>query len=131
MKIAIDFDGTIVEHCFPKIGPPVPFALHYMKVWKQLGAQLILWTVRGDWMDNGDMLTEAVEYCRQNGVEFDAINKGIGQEWTNSPKAHARVFIDDRGFGCPLIPGKVTKAMVDWKIVGPEVTKMVRNERIG
>ena len=25
--IAVDFDGTIVEHAFPQIGKPIPFAI--------------------------------------------------------------------------------------------------------
>ncbi len=48
MKVAIDFDGTIVEHKFPEVGKPVPGAIEWMKKWQDAGAQLILWTMRSD-----------------------------------------------------------------------------------
>ena len=28
MIIAVDFDGTIVEHRYPQIGEEIPFAVH-------------------------------------------------------------------------------------------------------
>ena len=72
-------------------------------------------------------LSEAVEFCRQHGVEFDALNRNPQQdEWTSSPKAYAHVYIDDAAFGCPLKPpvngGRPT---VDWSIVGPSVMELI------
>lgn len=121
MKIAIDFDGTIVEHEYPHVGRPVPLAIEYIKQFKEAGHKLILWTMR-----SGETLDDAVEYCRANGVEFDAVNQGLGdRNWTSSNKAHANVYIDDAAFGCPLVPGQDSKrGMVDWRIVGPSVLKM-------
>jgi hypothetical protein len=127
LTIAVDFDGTIADHLFPRIGRPVPGAFSWLKKFRSKGAQLILWTMRSDGQDAGDVLTEAVEFCRENGVEFWGINKNPRQDWSLSPKAYAHVYIDDAAFGCPLIPNwKVGgRPMVDWKKVGPAVMRMV------
>ena len=68
MTIAIDFDGTIVEHRYPKIGNEIPFATDTLKMLMKDHHRLILWTVR-----EGELLKEAVEWCRERGVEFYAI----------------------------------------------------------
>jgi hypothetical protein len=132
--IAVDFDGTIVDHCFPEIGEPVPKAFSWMKRWQELGANLILWTMRsddrlGDGKENGPVLTEAVEFCRQNGVEFWAVNDNPQQaSWTRSRKVYAHYYVDDAAFGCPLCensrPGG--RPYVDWDIVGPRIELILR-----
>jgi hypothetical protein len=110
--IAVDFDGTIVEHEFPEIGRPVPGAFEWMKKWQQAGALLILWTMRSDGRtgggrENGPVLTEAVEFCRKNGVEFHAVNANPSQAvWTSSPKVYAHIYVDDAAAGCPLRESK-------------------------
>lgn len=121
MVIAVDFDGTIAEHVFPRIGKPVPGAFEWMKKWQEAGAQLILWTMRADGQESGDVLTEAVEFCREHGIEFYGVNKNPTQhEWTASPKAYAQIYVDDAAYGCPLIEGdEGPRWMVDWSIVGP------------
>jgi hypothetical protein len=127
MKIAVDFDGTIVEHAFPKVGKPNPGAIEYMKQWKEAGAKLILWTMRSDGQECGNVLSDAVEYCRENGVEFDVINEGINdREWTTSPKAHAHIYVDDAAYGCPLRDStEVNRPMVNWDKVGQDVLNML------
>lgn len=132
MKIAVDFDGTIVEHEFPRIGKPVPGAFEWMKKWQDAGAKLILWTMRCNGIDvdkhgnpvSQTTLSDAVEFCYQNGIEFDGVNEGLGdREWTNSPKAHAHIYVDDAAFGCPLINTgtEESRPYVDWNVVGPKV----------
>lgn len=135
MIIAIDFDGTIVEHAFPEIGRPVPGAIRWMKRFQELGARLILWTMRSDRGAGGPhdvpeepYLFEAVAYCEQNGVTFWAVNGNPQQSsWTESPKAYAHLYIDDAAFGCPLTESKRMggRAMVDWDVVGPEVESLL------
>ena len=95
MKIAVDFDGTIVEHRYPEIGRELPFATQTLRQLIKDRHQLILWTVR-----EGHLLDEAVEWCRERGVEFWAINKDFPEEDTTknqvfSRKIKADVFIDD------------------------------------
>ena len=123
MKIAIDFDGTIVVHSYPEIGPEVPGAVKWMKRFQEAGAQLILFTMR-----DKETLAEAVEWCRFKGIEFYGINTDPKQkEWTSSPKAYAELYIDDTAFGCPLIdsPYETERQMVDWSVVGPEVLRLI------
>ena len=133
MFIAIDFDGTIVDHRFPEIGEPNPGAIDWMKRFQEAGARLILWTMRSDGaMKNGDerpVLTEAVEYCRVNGVEFHGINENP-QDWTTSPKAYAHTYIDDAALGCPLRenPRMGGRPFVDWDAVGPRVMEMIESK---
>ncbi len=95
--IAVDFDGTIVEHKYPAIGKEMLFAFATLKALQQKGHKLILWTIR-----TGQMLDEAVDYCRRNGVEFYAVNKNYPEEEMDkgiSRKLNADVFIDDRNLG--------------------------------
>ena len=72
MIIAVDFDGTIVEHRYPEIGREIPFAVETLKKLIEDRHQLILWSVR-----EGRLLDEAVEWCRQRGVEFYAVNTAV------------------------------------------------------
>ena len=44
--IAVDFDGTIVEDAYPKIGKTRIFAFETLKRLQQDGHRLILWTYR-------------------------------------------------------------------------------------
>ncbi len=96
MVIAVDFDGTIVEHAYPKIGKDIPFAIETLKRLQQEDHhRLILWSVR-----EGDLLEEAVKYCEERGLKFFAANKNYPEEETPSPrKLTADLFIDDRNLG--------------------------------
>ena len=97
IRIAVDFDGTIVEHEFPGIGKEKLFAFQTLKELEKLGARLILWTFRV-----GKELDEAVVYCRNNGIEFYAINKNYPEELfdeTVSRKVDADIYIDDKNIG--------------------------------
>jgi hydroxymethylpyrimidine pyrophosphatase-like HAD family hydrolase len=95
--IAVDFDGTIVEHAYPRIGKEMLFAFDTLKALQRKGHKLILWTFR-----DGQTLIEAVEYCKINGVEFYAVNKSYPEEEFDlsiSRKINADLFIDDRNVG--------------------------------
>lgn len=95
--LAVDFDGTIVEDAYPKIGKPQIFAFETLKKLQENGHRLILWTYR-----SGSKLDEAVKFCEDNGIIFYAVNKSFeGEEYTNdiSRKIHADLFIDDRNIG--------------------------------
>ena len=99
MIIAIDFDGTIVENNFPKIGDERLFATETLKMLIKDRHQLILWTCR-----EGRLLDEAINWCKERGVEFWAINKDFPEEDITknqqfSRKIKADIFIDDRMVG--------------------------------
>lgn len=96
MIIAVDFDGTIVEHKYPYIGKAIPLAFQTLKQLQNEHHTLILWTVR-----EGALLDEAITYCKKNGLEFFAHNANYPQEDRNTAprKIKADLFIDDRNFG--------------------------------
>lgn len=98
MTIAVDFDGTIVEHRYPAIGKERPFATVTLRRLADEGHRLILWSVR-----EGALLEEAVEWCRERGVKFYAVNRDFEEEDGTgrgySRKIKADLFIDDRNVG--------------------------------
>ena len=98
MVIAVDFDGTIVEHRYPQIGKEIPFAIDTLKMLQQEGHWLILWSVR-----EGKLLEEAVEWCKARGLEFYAVNSDYPEDdapkGDRSRKLNAEMFIDDRNLG--------------------------------
>jgi hydroxymethylpyrimidine pyrophosphatase-like HAD family hydrolase len=103
--IAVDFDGTIVEDAYPDIGKPRIFAFETLKRFKEDGHRLILWTYR-----YGSKLEEAVDFCKQHGIEFYAVNKSFPEEVydeSKSRKIHADLFIDDRNIGGALGWGEI------------------------
>lgn len=110
MIIAVDFDGTIVEHRFPGIGPERPGAIRALK---RLSSKhkLILWTVR-----QGDQLAEALDFCSKRGLEFYAVNSDYADgNWDQecSRKIKADLFIDDSNLG----------GLPDWDVI----VEMVEN----
>lgn len=95
MIIAVDFDGTLCKECWPEIGRPNTVLIHWLFQQKRAGAELILWTMR-----EGDDLQEAVDWCKDRGLVFDAVNDNLDrmkQKYRNNPrKIYADVYIDDR-----------------------------------
>jgi hydroxymethylpyrimidine pyrophosphatase-like HAD family hydrolase len=116
--IAIDFDGTIVEDAYPKIGKPMIFAFETMKKLQSEGHRLILWTYRSD-----RKLQEAVDFCKQQGLEFYAINKSYPEEEFDgkiSRKINATFFVDDRNIGGFIGWTAVHKLLLNYE---PEIKK--------
>ena len=108
MIIAVDFDGTIVEHKYPAIGRELPFAIETLRKLQSDRHKLILWTVR-----EGGLLEEALSFCRERGLEFYAVNRDYF-----SRKLKADVFIDDRNLG----------GLPDWGTIYEMVTKRLSYE---
>ncbi len=112
LKIAIDFDGTIVENAYPAIGEEMIFAFDTMKALQKKGHKLILWTFR-----TGERLDEAINYCKEHDIEFYAVNENfpgepIDNTW--SRKLNVDLFIDDRNIGGFLGWSKV------WQLLDPD-----------
>jgi hypothetical protein len=131
MYICVDFDGTVVDHCFPKIGTEAPGAIHWLKRLQDQGARLILFTMRSDTSFGGPMLTDAVDFLESRGIRLYGINTNPDQDsWTESPKAYGDIYVDDAAFGCPLIqPQGFRRPCVDWETVGPALLERVRRGR--
>jgi hypothetical protein len=114
MVIAVDFDGTIVVHEYPRIGKEIPFAIATLKkIQEDFHHQLILWTVR-----EGEELEAAVQFCKERGLEFYAVNANYPEETEEnrgSRKLTADLFIDDRSLG----------GIPDWGVI----YQMIKTER--
>jgi hypothetical protein len=110
MYIAVDFDGTIVKHEYPRIGEELPGAFDTLKELQKTNS-LILHTMR-----SGPELKDAVKYCEERGVTFFGVNENPTQHtWTGSPKIYAHIYIDDAALGCPLVlPAGGERPYVDW-----------------
>ena len=111
LTLAIDFDGTIVEDGYPGIGKPRLFAFETLKKLQENGHRLILWTYR-----SGQTLDEAVTFCKENGIEFYAVNKSFAEEEydeTKSRKIYADLFIDDRNIGGVLGWGEIYQMLTN------------------
>ena len=94
--VAIDFDGTLVEDKFPRIGRAYPEMFWLVRKLQQNGVRVILWTSR----DHSNLM-EAVTFCREvHGIVFDAINENIKevQEMfhNDTRKVYADLYIDDK-----------------------------------
>ncbi len=118
MIFAIDFDGTVVEHCYPDIGKEVPHCVEVLKRIVENNHQLIIWTMRA-----GERLEDSKKWYAERGIPFIGANVNPTQkDWTNSPKCYAHRYIDDASVGCPLIIENlsskiISRAYVDWKAI--------------
>ncbi len=119
--IAVDFDGTIVENAFPAIGKPMLFAFDTLKKLQAEGHILILWTYRA-----GSKLKEAVDYCKENGIEFYAVNQSYPEEVFSdgiSRKINADLFIDDRNIGGMMGWGEIYHLLINEQVDKPSLKK--------
>ena len=120
MKIAVDFDGTIVEHKYPEIGKEIPFAITTLKRLQAEHHILILWTVR-----EGKLLEDAVEYCSSRGLEFYAGNTNHldeqHKENLSCPcrKLRAALFIEHGNVGY----------LTDWGAIYEMITNKLSSRR--
>ena len=93
--VAVDFDGTLCENAFPKIGKPKHDVIETIKEYQGYGWKTILWTCR-----NYESLDQAVEWCKQQGLTFDAINVNLPEVQElfggDTRKVFADVYIDDK-----------------------------------
>lgn len=114
MKIAVDFDGTIVEHKFPQIGKEKPFAVLTLKKLMEDGHILVLNTAR-----EGQYLEDAIKWCEERGLRFFAVNKNYPEETPDKPdysrKLRVDLFIDDHNLG----------GLPDWGVI----YDMIKNNR--
>ena len=117
--IAVDFDGTCVEHAYPDIGDDVG-AVPVLRALSNKGYRIILWTMR-----DGKELEAAQAWFAENGIPLYGANHHPDQHWTGSPKVHADLYIDDKGINVPLkypeecFLGAPTtrRPFVDWETV--------------
>lgn len=124
--IAVDFDGTVVTHDFPRVGNDIG-AVPVLKDLVKAGHKIVLFTMRshgnpitqkgyGSIMDP-DVLDDAVTWFKDNGIPLYGVNENPDQKsWTNSPKVYSHVIIDDTALGAPIIndPRLSERPFIDW-----------------
>lgn len=116
-SIAVDFDGTLVEDKFPEIGEPRNIIINAIRRLQICGVRTILWTCRRD-DQNGNHLEKAVQWCKEHGLEFDAVNENlpeVQEKWGgDTRKVLADYYLDDKAVGSafmmPYLDLLVTKA---------------------
>jgi hypothetical protein len=112
MKIAVDFDGTVVSHRYPRIGSEIG-SVSVLRDLVKAGHSIILNTMR-----SGKELDEAIAWFKKNDIPLYGVNEDPGQkEWTDSPKVYAHLYIDDCALGVPLKTSALGSRFVDWGAV--------------
>lgn len=109
--IAVDFDGTCVEHDYPAVGLDVEGAVKTLRDINAKGHRIILYTMR-----SGAKLEAAQRWFKRHDIALWATNENPEQkEWTESTKVFADYYIDDCAVGCPImfIDG-VRRPVVNW-----------------
>ena len=97
--MAVDFDGTLVTDKFPEIGAEREKFCSFIRILQKMGVKSILWTSR-----TGSALREAIEWCEDHDLHFDAINENLPEviELTggiDTRKVYADIYFDDRNRG--------------------------------
>lgn len=132
MKILLDFDGTVVEHAFPKMGRVNFGCFEIIKKLQDTGHSIILNTYRAD---IGEKELESAISVIENSWMFlkDKTNEDnfeielseILQNKIHPPKfdmddfiRNREIFIDDMSYGVPLKPCVMERGvMVDWDVL--------------
>ena len=92
--LAVDFDGTIVDHEFPNIGKLKPRAKEVLQNLHSWGCRIIIWTCR-----DGVYLQEALKFLRTHDIPYDCVNCNIPEIDFTSNKIFANYYIDDLNLG--------------------------------
>lgn len=104
--IAIDFDGTVVQHEFPNIGELMPGAKRVINKWHDMGYHILIWTCRNNYEPDHPEWDQApigavAKFCNEQGLQITGINQqqpGLGF-YLESRKIFANIYIDDRNLG--------------------------------
>lgn len=98
--IGVDFDGTLAisRGTYPEITGQITEILDYVTEEQAKGAYVILITMR-----EGKELEDAVKWCRDRGLVFDAVNDNLDfmkEFFHNNPrKIFCTEYIDDTNLG--------------------------------
>lgn len=102
MIYAVDFDGTLCVDKYPEIGEARVHRVQKVIDLQKRGHKIILWTCRTD-----QQLAEAVDWCRERGLVFDAVNDNlpeIKEAWGgNTRKVYCDHYIDDKNLPAEVL----------------------------
>lgn len=111
--IALDFDGTVVKHAYPKIGEEIGAGEALLKL-QSLGYKFILNTMRCE----GKGLEEAIGWFDKWGIKLYGVQENPTQKaWTTSTKVYAPIHIDDAALGAPLVYKEGERPYICWDTV--------------
>lgn len=116
MDIGIDFDGTVVTHEFPEVGQPIG-AQPVLERLVDEGHRLVLFTMRSNGQEHGSVLDDAVQWFDDRDIPLYGVQENPNNNWSDSPKAYANLYIDDSALGCPLVEPFGRRPFVDWNAV--------------
>ncbi len=103
ISYAVDFDGTLtLESKFPEIGTANIYLIDWLIEERKKGNKVILYTCRA-----GELLEEAIAFCNEKGLDFDAVNENLPENIQkyggDTRKIHADYYIDDRMLWFPSV----------------------------
>ena len=119
--IAVDFDGTLeLSGKYPDCIVPCKPAFLVLKEFKERGGHVVLWTCR-----YGKALSKAIAFCKDNGLEFDAVNEEdpmaleswlkTNPEPGSSKKIYADLYIDDK------TPEASYNGSINWNLIAAQI----------
>ena len=126
MQIQLDFDGTVVEHQYPKIGRENFGSMKVIKKLQEAGHEIIINTYRADL--GSEPLKKAIEFLNfHHKVELKPITKynllkrhPLPWDW-HIMRDNEIIWIDDIASDMPVKDSNFGNGkMVDWRIVDLE-----------
>ena len=130
MRVYLEFDGTVVEHAYPRVGKVVIGAFETIEKLQKKGYEICLNTYRAD-LDGEEGIqyalkilnTMGLRYNVKQGGEFTPIENVVNKKitpipWSESLNGKKFLFIDDQAYGTPLVHATFEPGfMVDWEKV--------------
>lgn len=127
LTIYLDFDGTVVEHMYPRIGRCNKGWVDVIRKLQNAGHDIIFNTQRienpnSSFDEAYDFINNKYKKCNIDIIDLDPITKHTNRkiqptayDW-NLIKQTNELFIDDISFGIPMKKASISHInMVDWK----------------
>lgn len=113
--IAIDFDGTIVEHIYPQIGKLKHSAKEVINKLFDEGHEIIIWTCRCNAHSEYEDLTDMKYFLQENEIKYTKINSNSDSvPYGCKPKIYSDIYIDDKNLFY----------IDDWNIIYKEIKRI-------
>jgi len=112
LVVGVDFDGTVVTHCYPEIGKDIG-AVPVLKRIVNAGHKIVIFTMR-----SGKELQDVINWYKEREIPVYGVNENPTQKsWTSSPKAYCHIYIDDASLGAPVKMSHISdKVYIDYEL---------------